>query len=249
MSLLDKIDKNTVPAHIAIIMDGNGRWAKARNLDRSEGHREGVISVRKIVEAASAAHINYLTIYAFSTENWNRPEAEVNALMDLMIYAVAKETADLVKNGVKVKSIGDINRLPEKTRLALQQCENDTAQGERLTLVLALSYSSKWEIVNAAKQIAEDVKSGKISSENINEAVFSDYLSTRGIPDPDLLIRTGGEQRISNFLLWQAAYSEFYFTDTYWPDFREEQLYEAILDYQNRERRFGKTSEQVQSEN
>lgn len=248
MSLLDKIDKSHVPAHIAIIMDGNGRWAKARGLDRAEGHKEGVVAVRKVVEAAQQAGVKYLTIYAFSTENWNRPDEEVSALMDLMVYAMQKETPDLIKNGVRIKSVGDIERLPEKTQQALRQCEEDTSVGTGLTLVLALSYSSKWEIVNAVKKMIGDINTKKINEETINEELFADYLTTKGIPDPDLLIRPGGEKRVSNFLLWQLAYAEFYFTETFWPDFREEELYGAILDYQNRERRFGKTSEQIESE-
>ncbi len=248
MSLLDKIDKTSIPSHIAIIMDGNGRWAKARGLERSEGHKEGVNSVRKVVEAATRAGVKYLTIYAFSTENWNRPVEEIDALMNLMVYAISKETPDLVKTGVRIVAMGDVNRLPENTLAALRKCEEDTSKCNNLTLLLALSYSSKWEISNALKLIAKDICDSKIDVEDINEDLVSNYLTTKNIPDPDLLIRTGGEKRISNFLLWQTAYSEFYFTDTFWPDFREEQLYEAIVDYQNRERRFGKTSEQIQSE-
>lgn len=244
-SVFDKIDKERIPTHIAIIMDGNGRWAKARGLERVDGHKEGVVSVRKITEAARRAGVKYITLYVFSTENWNRPTDEVNALMDLMVYAIAKETPDLVKNGVCLQSIGDNSRLPEKTRNALQQCIRDTAQCENLTLVLALSYSAKWEIAEAARRIASDVKRGVLDENKITEETVEAYLSTSGIPHPDLLIRTGGEQRISNFLLWQAAYSEFYFTDTFWPDFREEELYKAIIDFQQRERRFGKTSEQI----
>ena len=248
MSLLYKIDKTSIPSHIAIIMDGNGRWAKARGLERSEGHKEGVNSVRKVVEAATKSGVKYLTIYAFSTENWNRPAEEVDALMNLMVYAISKETPDLIKNGVKIIAIGDVNRLPENTLNALRKCEQDTAGCGNLTLLLALSYSSKWEISNALRLIAKDICDNKINVENIDENLVSNYLTTKNIPNPDLLIRTGGEKRISNFLLWQTAYSEFYFTDTFWPDFREEQLYEAIMEYQNRERRFGKTSEQIQSE-
>lgn len=247
MSLLEKIDKSSVPAHIAIIMDGNGRWAKAHGLERAEGHKEGVVSVRKVVEAAVKANIKYLTIYVFSTENWNRPEEEINALMELMLQAVTHETADLVQNQVRVKNIGDIARLPMKTQKALKECEEKTSKGDKLTLILALSYSSKWEIVEATKKIIKDVQEGKIKVEDINETLFSDYLATKGIPDPDLVIRTGGEQRMSNFLLWQSAYTEFYFTDTFWPAFREEDLYAAIIDYQRRERRFGKISEQIES--
>lgn len=249
MSLLDKIEKKKVPAHIALIMDGNGRWAKSKNLDRSEGHKEGVISVRKIVEAATNAGVKNLTVYAFSTENWNRPEEEVNALMDLMVYAIVKETPDLLKNGVRLKCIGDTQRLPERTRKTLFECIDNTASSEKITLILALSYSSKWEITKAVKDIVKDVREGLLEESEINEDTLNTYLSTKDIPHPDLLIRTGGEQRISNFLLWQAAYSELYFTETFWPDFREEEFYQAILDYQGRERRFGKTSEQIESEN
>ncbi|MDR1742275.1 MAG: isoprenyl transferase [Dysgonamonadaceae bacterium] len=249
MSLFDKIDSRRVPAHVAIIMDGNGRWAKSRGLERADGHREGVASVRKIVEAASKVGIKYLTVYAFSTENWKRPQSEVDALMDLMIYAIVKETPDLLKNGIRLLCIGDLNRLPDKTREALLECIDKTSGGNTSTLVLALSYSSRWEIAEAAKRIAEAACHRELDIESINESVFSEYLLTRNIPDPDLLIRTGGEQRISNFLLWQTAYAEFYFTDTFWPDFGEENLFEAIIEYQQRERRFGKTSEQIESEN
>lgn len=249
MSLLDKIDKKRIPGHIAIIMDGNGRWAKAQNLDRSEGHKEGVTSVRKITEAATKLGVRYLTIYAFSTENWNRPDEEVNALMELMVYAIAKETPDLIRKEVQLKCIGYIERLPQKAREILLDCIEKTASSKKITLVLALSYSSKWEITKAVKDIANDIKRGVLAESEISEETITKHLSTKEFPDPDLLIRTGGEQRISNFLLWQAAYSELYFTETYWPDFREEHLYEAILDYQSRERRFGKTSEQIESEN
>lgn len=249
MSLLDKINTEKRPTHIAIIMDGNGRWAKARGLDRADGHQEGVVSVRKVVEAAIKAHVQYLTVYAFSNENWSRPQSEVDALMELMVYAIAKETPDLIKNGVKLQAIGNIERLPQKTYNALQQCMNDTAHGQNITLVLALSYSSKWEIADAAKKMVEACQNKTLSAEKIDETVLPDYLTTCGIPDPDLLIRTGGEKRISNFLLWQAAYAELYFTDTFWPDFREENLFEAIIDYQKRERRFGKTSEQIETKN
>lgn len=246
MSLLNKIKKENIPAHIAIIMDGNGRWAKVRGLSRAEGHREGVISVRKVVEAGKNVNVRYLTMYAFSNENWSRPQSEVDALMELMVYAITKELPDLIKNGVKLHAIGDIGRLPEKTRITLQQSIIETAAGKNITLVLALSYSSQWEIVHATKKITEMCTQKKLSTEEIDEAVFSDFLTTRGIPNPDLLIRTGGEKRISNFLLWQSAYAELYFTDTFWPDFREEEFYEAIVDYQQRERRFGKTSEQIE---
>lgn len=248
MSLIDKIDNTRVPAHIAIIMDGNGRWARARGLERAEGHKEGVASVRKVVEAATHASVQYLTLYAFSTENWNRPDEEVNALMDLMVFAIAKETPDLIKNGVKLQCIGDLDRLPEHTRRHLEQSIGETSGGKRLTLILALSYSSKWEIARAARLMAQDAINGTLREDGINEKTIGRYLTTRGIPDPDLMIRTGGEKRISNFLLWQSAYSELHFTETFWPDFGEEQLFEAILDYQQRERRYGKTSEQLITE-
>ncbi|MDR1517907.1 MAG: isoprenyl transferase [Dysgonamonadaceae bacterium] len=249
MSLLDKIDFGRVPAHIAIIMDGNGRWAKSRGLERADGHREGVASVRKVVEAASKAKVKYLTVYAFSTENWNRPQEEIDALMELVVYAIVKETPDLLKNGVRLQCIGDLKRLPEKTCGALLDCIDKTSGGDTITLVLALSYSSRWEIAEAARQIAEAVNRQKLDIEAVCENTVTEYLTTRNLPDPDLLIRTGGEQRISNFLLWQTAYAEFYFTDTFWPNFGEENLFEAIVEYQRRERRFGKTSEQIESEN
>ncbi len=248
MSLLKKINSKRVPSHIAIIMDGNGRWAKERGLARSRGHQEGVVAVRKIVEAAIHANIDFLTIYAFSTENWKRPDEEVDALMDLMVHAIVKETPDLIKQGVRLLTIGDYERLPDKTKVALKECMEQTKEGKAITLVLALSYSSKWEITNALKILIDDVRSNKLSCDNLNEELISDYLSTKGIPDPDLLIRTGGEKRISNFLLWQLAYAELYFTDTYWPDFNDEHLYKAIYDFQCRERRFGKTSEQIKAD-
>ncbi|MDU1890149.1 MAG: isoprenyl transferase [Dysgonomonas sp.] len=245
MSILDLIDKKRIPKHIAIIMDGNGRWAKRQNMDRTEGHKEGVSAVRRAIEGASKVGISYLTLYTFSTENWKRPEEEVRALMTLMIQAVANETPDLIKNNIRVKVIGDIERLPSETKKALDHCLNETSVCTGPTVILALSYSSKWELTKATKDIVSDVKSGKIKESDINEELIPQYLSTKDIPDPDILVRTGGELRISNFLLWQIAYSEFYFTDELWPDFNEESLYKAIYEYQNRERRFGKTSEQV----
>jgi undecaprenyl diphosphate synthase len=248
MSLIDKLDHNRLPAHIAIIMDGNGRWAKARGLDRGEGHKEGVEAIRRVVEAASKASVQYLTLYAFSTENWRRPSEEVNGLMDLMVYALTRETAALKKNGVRIVCIGNVDRLPGHVRETLQECIHETAGGKRLTLVIALSYSSKWELTEAARKISRDVKAGTLREEEINEEILSQYLTTRDLPDPDLLIRTGGEQRISNFLLWQCAYTEFYFTETFWPDFNEEELYKAILNYQKRERRYGMISEQIESD-
>lgn len=247
MSLKNKIDKQKLPGHIAVIMDGNGRWAKERGLDRSEGHREGAVSVKTVIDTAGKLGVSYMTLYTFSTENWNRPTAEVDALMSLFVELVAKETSELIKNNVKLLAIGDLQRLPAETRSALEQCMSDTSKGTGLNLVLALSYSSRWEIVDAVYNVAKALNEGEITQ--VDENMISNSLTTRGIPDPDLLIRTGGEYRISNFLLWQAAYSELYFTDTLWPDFREESFYEAIVDYQNRERRFGKTSEQVNNEN
>ena len=248
MSLLEKIDTNNIPSHIAIIMDGNGRWAKERGLGRTEGHQEGVVAVRRIVEAAGHAGVKYLTIYAFSTENWNRPNEEIDALMGLIVHAIAKETPDLIKNGVRLLAIGDYNRLPSKTKSALDNCINETAGGNEITLVVALSYSSKWEITQAMKGMLHDIQAKQLTAEDVNEETLSNYLTTKGIPDPDLLIRTGGEKRISNFLLWQLAYAELYFTDVYWPDFNAEHLHRAILDFQCRERRFGKTSEQIEKE-
>lgn len=248
MSLLDKIKNKKSPSHIAIIMDGNGRWATHRGLDRSRGHQEGVVAVRRVVEAAIHADVSFLTIYAFSTENWNRPDEEVDALMELMVHAILKETPDLVKQGVRLLTIGDYERLPDRTKNALKESLDQTKDGANITLVLALSYSSKWEISHAVKNIIDDVQNNKLLSRDVNEELISDYLSTKGIPDPDLLIRTGGEQRISNFLLWQLAYAELYFTDTYWPDFNDEHLYKAIYDFQKRERRFGKTSDQIKEE-
>lgn len=245
MSYLDQIDKERVPQHVAVIMDGNGRWARQQNLDRTMGHKEGVAAVRRAMQAASKAGISYLTLYTFSTENWKRPVEEVKALMSLMIQAVSNETPDLVKNNIRVKVIGDIDRLPEDTREALEYCLEKTSVCTGSTVILALSYSSKWELTEAVKGIASDVKDGTVNIEDIDEQKVALYLSTAGIPDPDILIRTGGEKRISNFLLWQIAYSELYFTDELWPDFNEELLYKAIVDFQGRERRYGKTSDQI----
>lgn len=240
MSFKDKIKFEFLPKHIAIIMDGNGRWAKERGYDRIYGHQNGVVSVRECTEAAAEIGIKYLTLYAFSTENWGRPQVEVDALMELLIDTIEKETPTLNKNNIRLLAIGDIDRLPAGAKEKLNRCLADTADNDSMSLVLALSYSSKWEITNAVKQIAEAVKSEQLSLEDINEEMFADYLTTVGIPDPDLIIRTSGEMRISNFLLWQMAYSEFYFTSTHWPDFRKENLYEAIVEYQKRDRRFGK---------
>ncbi len=245
MSVIEQIDRDRLPQHVAIIMDGNGRWAKKRGKDRSEGHREGVVSVRKVVEAATTLGLRYLTVYTFSTENWNRPEAEVHALMGLMVAAIHRETPDLMKNNVRLMAIGDLDRLPHKVRTTLDECLRQTSVNTGTTLVLALSYSSRWEILHAVKALTEEVARGQLRAEEVTEELFASRLTTRDIPDPDLLIRTGGEQRISNFLLWQLSYAELYFTDIYWPDFREEELYQAIRSYQQRERRFGKTSDQL----
>lgn len=245
MSLIEKIDKNRLPRHVAIIMDGNGRWAKAKGKDRSFGHQEGVVSVRKIMDAVTQLGLKYLTLYTFSTENWNRPEEEVQALMSLLVSAIHRETPDMMKKNVRLTAIGDLSRLREDAYNTLQECIDMTSANTGTTLVLALSYSSRWEITRAARQLAQEVLEQKINPNDITEAMVSDHLTTKDIPDPDLLIRTGGEKRISNFLLWQLSYAEFFFTDVFWPDFREEELYEAILYYQQRERRFGKTSEQL----
>ncbi len=245
MSLIEKIDKNRLPRHVAIIMDGNGRWAKAKGKDRSFGHQEGVVSVRKIMDAVTQLGLKYLTLYTFSTENWNRPEEEVQALMSLLVSAIHRETPDMMKKNVRLTAIGDLSRLREDAYNTLQECIDTTSANTGTTLVLALSYSSRWEITRAARQLAQEVLEQKINPNDMTEAMVSDHLTTKNIPDPDLLIRTGGEKRISNFLLWQLSYAEFFFTDVFWPDFREEELYEAILYYQQRERRFGKTSEQL----
>lgn len=244
---ISQLDKTQLPRHIAIIMDGNGRWAQARGLDRSEGHAEGVKTVRRITEAASKAGIDYLTLYTFSTENWNRPKAEVDALMHLIVLAIERETPDLIKNNVRLEMIGDASRMPQEARERLERCIEDTSKGTGLTLVLAISYSSRWEIVDACRKIAEKVSSGEMTVDSIDDNVISENLSTVGMPDPDLLIRTGGDMRISNFLLWQIAYSEIYVTSTYWPDFSEADFHDAILTFAGRQRRFGLTGEQVES--
>lgn len=243
--MTEQIDSQRLPRHVAVIMDGNGRWAKQRGLQRTEGHVKGVETVRKITEIASQIGIGYLTLYTFSTENWNRPKEEVDALMNLVVVAIERETPDLIKNNVRLDMIGDIERMPEFARERLTCCINDTAHCTGLTLVLALSYSSKWEILEAVKSIASRVKAGEMGIDDIDDACFSNSLTTRGMPDPDLLIRTGGDLRISNYLLWQIAYSELYFTPKYWPDFDTDDFCEAILEYQRRERRYGKTSEQI----
>jgi undecaprenyl diphosphate synthase len=247
MPLKEQIDSSRLPSHIAIIMDGNGRWAKQKGKLRVFGHQNGVLAVRDTVEAAAELGIKYLTLYAFSTENWNRPKFEVNALMELLIGTIRKETKTLTENDIRLQAIGDIESLPKGCRKELKEAMDLTAGNKRMTLNLALSYSSRWEIMNAVKQITAKANSGEISPADITESFFNSFLCTANLPDPELLIRTSGEQRISNFLLWQIAYSELYFSEKLWPDFRKEDLYEAILDYQKRERRFGKTSEQIAS--
>jgi undecaprenyl diphosphate synthase len=246
MSLKEKIITSKLPCHVAVIMDGNGRWAKKRGLSRVLGHRNGVNAVRNLIEATAELGIKYLTIYAFSTENWTRPDNEVAALMDLMIQSLNDETETLIKNNIRLRSIGDNNRFANNVKERLVDTMNKTSVCTGLNLIVALSYSSRWEITNAAKQLAIDVKNGNVDFESIDEATFEKYLTTAGIPDPDLLIRTSGEARISNFLLWQMAYTEFYITNILWPDFGKEDFYKAIIDYQGRERRFGKTSEQIE---
>jgi undecaprenyl diphosphate synthase len=247
MDLLASIDKNNIPSHVAIIMDGNGRWAKQHGEDRIFGHHEGVNSVREIVEACGEIGIKYLTLYAFSTENWNRPKDEVDALMELLVGTISMETPNLHKKGVKLQVIGDLKSLPAVCQTELAESMALTADNSRVTLVLALSYSSKWEITEAVKKIAYQVETGTLRASEISSRMIAEQLNTRDIPDPELMIRTSGEHRISNFLLWQLAYAEFYFTDVLWPDFRKNELYKAIISYQNRERRFGKTSEQISS--
>lgn len=242
------IDKKAMPSHIAVIMDGNGRWAKERGKDRIQGHTEGVGSVRAITEASAELGLEYLTLYAFSTENWNRPPEEVEALMGLMVNAIDSETEDLIKNNVRFLTIGNIDMLKSEVKQKVESALDATAHCTGLKLVIALSYSSHWEITNAVQKIAADVKSGDLDIEAIDSCVVSKYLSTQNIPFPELLIRTSGEKRISNFLLWQLAYSELYFTDIPWPSFRKDEFYQAILEYQKRERRFGKTSEQIAKE-
>lgn len=245
MSLKDKINLEQLPKHIAIIMDGNGRWAKEKGEDRLFGHLNGVESVRNIVEGAAELGIQYLTLYAFSTENWDRPAYEVTGLMELLIDTIRKEVPTLNKNNIKLHVIGDIDMLPPMAQKELNEAIAETSASTGLNLVMALSYSSRWEINDAVKKIARDVKQNKLQPNDITQETIKQYLSTSKFPDPELMIRTSGEYRISNFLLYQLAYSELYFTNTLWPDFRKENLYEAILDYQNRERRFGKTSEQL----
>lgn len=244
---IDQVKKNCIPRHVAVIMDGNGRWAELHGNDRIYGHRQGVDAVRSIVEGAGEVGIEYLTLYAFSTENWDRPKEEVSALMSLLVDAIVKEIDNLNEKNVKMRVIGNIGSFPEDVQSKLAEAIQNTSSNTGLNLILALSYSGRWDILDTLKRIVSKAVKGEIPLDEVNQTLFVNHLSTSGIPDPELLIRTSGEYRISNFLLWQIAYSEFYFTPILWPDFRKENLFEAILDFQRRERRFGKTSEQIRS--
>ena len=243
------IKKDTLPKHVAIIMDGNGRWAKKQSKIRIFGHKVGVKAVRDTVEGAAELGLKYLTLYAFSSENWNRPKKEIDALMELLVNTILDETKTLMDNNIRLEAIGNLEDLPKKCLQNLNNTIEKTVNNTHMTLVLALSYSSKKEVTQAIKSIVKKVENGDLKSDEINEDLIQNHLYTHNIPDPELLIRTSGEQRISNFLLWQIAYSELYFTDILWPDFRREDLYKAIVNYQKRERRFGKTSEQIEKEN
>jgi len=245
MSLKQQVDIEKLPEHVAIVMDGNGRWAKGQGKYRIFGHKNGVKAVHEVVEASAELGIKFLTLFAFSTENWNRPEIEVKALMELLVDTIKKQTPTLQKNNIKLQSIGNLDDLPVSCRKTLAESIEATKDNTRMTLVLALSYSAKWDMINAIRKIASETVENKINAADISEDLISSYLSTAGMPHPELLIRTSGEHRISNFLLWEIAYSELYFTPTLWPDFRKEDLYKALIDYQKRERRFGKTSEQL----
>jgi undecaprenyl diphosphate synthase len=240
-----EIDKTSVPNHVAVIMDGNGRWAKQKGKNRLFGHRNGVKAVRETIEAAAGIGVKHVTLYAFSTENWDRPKDEINGLMELLVFTINKEIKTLMENDISLHAIGDLKSLPSVCYRELMKAIDKTSSNKRMKLILALSYSSKWEILNAVRQLSQEIESKAISSADINEELFSSYLNTAPYPDPELLIRTSGEHRISNFLLWQIAYSELYFTEKLWPDFRKEDFYAAIADFQKRERRFGKTSEQL----
>ena len=243
--LMQQIDRECLPQHIAIIMDGNGRWAKERGKQRLFGHQSAIQSVREVSEASAEIGVKYLTLYAFSTETWNRPLAEVTGLMSLLAQTIRNEVSTMNKNSIKLNAIGDLQSLPKTNYEQLMQAIADTSHNTRMVLTLALSYSGRWDLIQATRRMAQDVADGKLTPSGISDSTISSYLSTAGMPDPELLIRTSGEERISNFLLWELAYSELYFTPKYWPDFRKADLYEAILNYQHRERRFGKTSEQV----
>ena len=242
------LDNNRIPKHVAVIMDGNGRWAQQKGEMRIFGHTNGVNSVREALTAAGEIGVEYLTLYAFSTENWNRPKEEIAALMDLLVQSIYNEVDELNKKGVRLRTIGDVDILPSSCQTALKDAIERTKNNNRVTLILALSYSSRWEISKAVQKMANQVIKGKLNPDAINEELISSYLSTADYPDPELLIRTSGENRVSNFLMWQMAYTELYFTETLWPDFKKEHFYKAIQDYQSRERRFGKTSEQIINE-
>lgn len=245
LTITSAINPERIPGHVAIIMDGNGRWAKSKGHIRLFGHRHGVKTVREIIEAATEIGVKYLTLYAFSTENWNRPQSEVNGLMELLVETIKDETPTLIDKGIRLHTIGNIGELPDKCNKQLAETVEATKDGNRMTLILALSYSGRWDIIQAVKKIAEDAKAGRCEPQDIDESTLNAALNTGRYPNPDLLIRTSGEQRISNFLLWEIAYSEIHFTPVLWPDFTQEDFYKAILDYQSRERRFGKTSEQM----
>jgi undecaprenyl diphosphate synthase len=245
MSYIDQINKDKIPAHVAIIMDGNGRWAKSHAKMRLSGHQEGAKSVKRAIEVCGELGIKYLTVYAFSTENWNRPHTEVNGLMNLLANSIDKEFDEIHRNKIRIRIIGQIDKLPPNLQKKLKVVIDKTKDNDALNFIIALSYSGRWDIINAVKNIATDCSDNRISPDMIDDSLFEKYLSTNEIPDPELLIRTSGEERISNFLLYQLAYSELYFTDTLWPDFSKEDFYKAIIDYQHRERRFGQTSEQL----
>jgi undecaprenyl diphosphate synthase len=247
MNIKEHINPDKLPNHIAIIMDGNGRWAKGKGKFRIFGHKNGVGAVKEATEACAEIGVKYLTLYAFSTENWSRPPIEVRALMELLVSTIKKETKVLMKNNIKLEAIGNISDLPKKCQNELASAINETKNNTRMTLILALSYSSKWDIIHATKLIANEVKEGKIKIDDIDDKTIDEHLSTRNFPNPELMIRTSGEHRISNFLLWELAYSELYFIDKFWPDFNKEDVFEAIINFQQRERRFGKTSEQIKN--
>jgi undecaprenyl diphosphate synthase len=245
MSLLKQINTAKLPSHIAIIMDGNGRWARQRGMDRIFGHQQGVKALREIIEASAELKIKFLTVYAFSTENWGRPDEEVSALMGIMVQSLNKETDTLIKNNIRLSAIGDTQRLADDVRERLMETINVTSNATGLNLIVAMSYSSRWEMTEAAKKLSAEIAGGSVDPDSVNEYNFEKYLTTHGVPDAELMIRTSGEMRISNFLLWQLAYTELYFTEILWPDFGKVELYKAIIEFQKRERRFGKTSEQL----
>lgn len=245
LELREQIDPAKVPLHVAVIMDGNGRWARQKGEERISGHLHGVRPIRETLTAATEIGVKYLTLYAFSTENWNRPEPEVQALMELLVNTIANEVDELARNGVRLHAIGDTDSLPQGARTALKKAMDHTAANDRITLTLALSYSARWDILRMVKSIASDMRDGRLDLHKVNEKLIAGRLSTNGLPDPDLLVRTSGEKRISNFLLWEIAYAELWFTPVLWPDFRKEHFFQAVLDYQQRERRFGLTHEQL----